>query len=418
VVAYILLVDVAAVAVLVSTARLTPITPRALVWCALLIAGLIVHKEASHGIERIREIATEGSPHTELQSIWIFAALLLLPPPLVAVVIVTGFGYSWLRVYQRRPPLHRKVFSASTVILAAWTGGMMLALAADIRHDPAGQPAIVALAGPLGLAILVVTALLYWLINYALVVGVIIMTNPHNTGRQALGHATEQLLIWAGVGLGTAVALIMTTRPWLLPILLLTVLALHLGLLLPQFQKAARTDSKTGLATLEFWHQFAGRELARAQATHATLGILIIDLDHFKQINDRYGHLSGDHVLRAVAKAMRSEVRNFDLIARFGGEEFAILMPGITADSIVPAAERVRLAINQVTVTVESIGGGTVTIDKLTASVGAALYPATATDLTALVMSADAALYAAKDSGRNQARLAPSEGIPDSLNPA
>jgi diguanylate cyclase (GGDEF)-like protein len=202
-----------------------------------------------------------------------------------------------------------------------------------------------------------------------------------------------------------------------LPILLLTVLALHLGLLLPQFQKAARTDSKTGLATLEFWHQFAGRELARAQATHATLGILIIDLDHFKQINDRHGHLSGDHVLRAVAKAMRSEVRSFDLIARFGGEEFAILMPGITADGIVPAAERVSLAINQVTVTVESIGGGTVTIDKLTASVGAALYPATATDLTALVMSADTALYAAKDNGRNQARLAPSEGIPDSLNP-
>jgi hypothetical protein len=107
VVAYILLVDVAAVAVAVavvaSTARLTPVTPQALVWCALLIAGLIVHKEASRGIERIREIATEGSPHTELQSIWIFAA---------------------------------------------WTGGMVLALAADVRHDPAGQPAIAALAGP------------------------------------------------------------------------------------------------------------------------------------------------------------------------------------------------------------------------------------------------------------------------------
>lgn len=408
---YIVLVEIAAVVAIASTARLAPITPRALAWCGLLLLGVIIHKETARGIDRIREIATEGSPHTNLQSIWFIAALLLLPPPLVALVVVFSFMYAWARVYQRRPPLHRKVFSAATVVLSCWPAGVVLALAAGKRYDPSTPP-ISTLTGINGLAILIAAGLLYWLINYALVVAVIIMTNPNGAAMKALGHPTEQLLIWAGVGLGTAVALVMTTRPWLLPLLMLTVLALHMGLLLPQFQKAARTDAKTGLAESMFWHRMAAKELARAEATHATLGILVIDLDHFKQINDRYGHLPGDDVLRAVAKAIKAAVRNYDLVGRLGGEEFAVLLPGATYNTIFPTAERLRLAVSQVSVAVEALDSTTVIVDKLTASVGAAVYPDTATDLTALIMSADAALYQAKEHGRDQTQIAPSVEIP------
>ncbi len=179
-----------------------------------------------------------------------------------------------------------------------------------------------------------------------------------------------------------------------------------------QFQRAARTDAKTGLADSVFWHRMAGKELARAQATRSTLGILVLDLDRFKLINDEYGHLPGDDVLRAVAKAIKGAVRSYDLVGRLGGEEFAVLVPDATYDTIGAAAERLRLAISQLSVTVEALDETTVPIDKLTASVGAAVYPATATELTALIMSADAAFYQAKEHGRDRTCLAPAHGIP------
>ncbi|HEX9338060.1 MAG TPA: GGDEF domain-containing protein, partial [Pseudonocardiaceae bacterium] len=209
------------------------------------------------------------------------------------------------------------------------------------------------------------------------------------------------------VGVGTALALVMTTRPWLMPVLVCTALALHVGLLLPQFQTASRTDPKTGLANGVAWHEQAEYELARANATGDTLAVLMIDLDHFKHVNDHYGHLAGDHVLKAVAAALQRDLRSYDLVGRFGGEEFVVLIPGATADTVYSAAERVRLSIGLLRVTTTTLAGGEVTIPNVTASVGAALYPATAGDLTGLLQAADAAVYAAKNTGRNKTCVAP-----------
>lgn len=403
VLAYLAVVEAAALIVIASTARLIPVTGQTLMTFGLLTAGMLVHEEASRGIERIREIAREGSPHTHPQSIWFFAAVLLLPPPLIAAVIAISYAYLWLRVYHQRPPLHRKIFSASTVVLGCCAARLVLAATTDNRT----LPPMAALNGPVGLGVLVGAALMYWLVNYALVVAVIIMTNPDQPARRALGDATEQLIIGASVGLGFAVALIMVTRPWLLPILLLTVLAIHIGLLVPQYRTAARTDAKTGLVESVFWHELAAHQLARAKATSSTVGVLFLDLDHFKQINDRYGHLAGDDVLRAVAHAMKRVTRSEDLVGRWGGEEFAVLIPNTTSETIVDTAERLRIAISQITVTTTAIGGAEVTIDALTASVGAAIYPTTASDLDVLLLSADTALYQAKDQGRNQVQVSP-----------
>jgi diguanylate cyclase (GGDEF)-like protein len=262
------------------------------------------------------------------------------------------------------------------------------------------------------LAIFVAAALLYWLVNYALVVAVLIMTHPANSGVQALGNPTEQVLIGAGVCLGYGIALTASLRPWMLPIMLGLVLGLHLGLLVPHYQRAARTDARTGLATVSFWFEQATRELLRAEGTDSTVGILMVDLDRFKAINDLYGHHCGDEVLTAVAAAMRHAVRNFDLIGRLGGEEFGVLIPGATTDTILVTAERLRAAIADVGVQCTANNGAKVTIDHLTASVGAAVYPVTAVTITELNQAADAALYRAKESGRNKAVLAATGGIP------
>ena len=147
----------------------------------------------------------------------------------------------------------------------------------------------------------------------------------------------------------------------------------------------ALQDPLTGLANLRRFH--AGLTAVLNQAAPASL--LIGDLDHFKRINDQYGHLEGDHVLVTVAAALSRSIREHDLVARIGGEEFAILLPGADLAVARGIAERMRRAV-------ESLPCG------VTISLGIALYPDHAAEPTSLVKAADDATYRAKSLGRNQ----------------
>jgi diguanylate cyclase (GGDEF)-like protein len=134
--------------------------------------------------------------------------------------------------------------------------------------------------------------------------------------------------------------------------------------------------------------------------------LALLDLDHFKRVNDGYGHLAGDIVLRAVADAIKHSVRGHDMVGRYGGEEFAVVLPGMGIDDVRGAAERVRAAIAGLRVTVPDLDGDTRVLGGLTASVGAAVFPANGTDRTSLLLAADAALYEAKTAGRDCTRVA------------
>jgi diguanylate cyclase (GGDEF)-like protein len=402
VVVYILAVEAFALVAVGFTATMVPITSQSLIWFAMLLAGEITHLEAARGIERIRELGAEGRPHMHLQSIWIFAALLLLPPPLVAAVIVVSYAHSWIRVYRRRSVLHRKVFSAGTVVLACAAAGVVLRLGTG---GPA--PYMPNLDHLGGVVTLIIAGGTYFLVNYAMVVAVIIATNPTSPGRAALGNLSDVLIVNAAVGVGSGIALVMTVRPWLLPVLVATPLALQLGLLLPQFQAAARTDAKTTLLDPSFWTEVARRELVRARRLESTLGVLIIDIDHFKDIDDSFGHLAGDEVLRAVATTIRDQVRGGDFVGRYGGDEFAVLLPGTAGAELVIVADRIRHHISRIQVSVHAINNTEpCPISGLTASIGAAAYPATATELTPLLLAADQALYDAKATGRDHTSMA------------
>lgn len=397
VLAYVVTVVVSATLVTLATAWRTPAEALTWPWFLLLSGGAVLHLEAARGIERIREIGAEGSPHAHMQSVWLFAGVLVLPMPLLVALIVISYTHSWFRVYKRRAVLFRKVFSAATVVLGSAAAQLVLGFFPDRALD---------VDGPLALLALVTAGFLYWFINYALVVTAIFVTNRQNPVRTALGNASDVLIVQASVGLGSGVAIIMTSRPWLTPMLLLTVLALHMGLLLPQFRVAARTDSKTGLVDATFWHDVAERELARARRLVSTVGVLILDLDHFKQINDVYGHLAGDRVLRAVADALKHSVRSYDLVGRFGGEEFAVLLPGVSTDEVRATAERIRLEIASLHIAVVDRLGQDRVISGLTASVGAAVFPDSATELSPLLLAADEALYQAKNNGRDRVATA------------
>ena len=157
----------------------------------------------------------------------------------------------------------------------------------------------------------------------------------------------------------------------------------------------ATIDGLTGILNRRAFLDAAEREISRCKRSGASFGFAMFDLDWFKRINDSYGHPVGDSVLRAVADTLRSAIRPHDRLGRYGGEEFALLLPGIDKTTAAAVVERCRHAIEGHSIEHE---GRTI---RMTVSAGVAAYDADGNDLTALLRSADAALYRAKQSGRN-----------------
>jgi diguanylate cyclase (GGDEF)-like protein len=168
---------------------------------------------------------------------------------------------------------------------------------------------------------------------------------------------------------------------------------------------AARTDPLTGTANRRRFLEVIDAELARAKRYGTELSCVLLDLDHFKGINDRYGHIVGDRVLVAAAEAFRAGLRAQDLIARWGGEEFVLLLPQTSLEGAEAVGERCRRSLEDVTVRSGDDRVG------VTVSVGVATYPhPSLPDADALLRFADEALYRAKSCGRNRVVSIPPAG--------
>jgi two-component system cell cycle response regulator len=183
-------------------------------------------------------------------------------------------------------------------------------------------------------------------------------------------------------------------------VMFLLVMARMVGLIDAQ-RTAATTDGLTGLKTRRFFAEVLAGEAQRAARTGQPLTVLIVDVDHFKQVNDSYGHPGGDQALTEVARRLTAGSRAGTVIARYGGEEFALLLPGTGPAGAAAAAENLRRSIGGTPIEVRP--GTAVTI---TASIGAACLPEHADGPAALILAADHALYAAKDAGRNRTIVA------------
>jgi diguanylate cyclase (GGDEF)-like protein/PAS domain S-box-containing protein len=164
-----------------------------------------------------------------------------------------------------------------------------------------------------------------------------------------------------------------------------------------RLEQEARTDALTGCANRRWFLELAAREVARARRYGEQVALLMLDLDQFKAVNDRYGHPVGDLALKKVADVCREELREEDAVGRIGGEEFAILLPETDSRRALEVGERVRQAVAASEVPVEG--------DRplhLTASIGATALRGDDTDIDVLLGRADKALYAAKEAGRNR----------------
>jgi diguanylate cyclase (GGDEF)-like protein len=163
----------------------------------------------------------------------------------------------------------------------------------------------------------------------------------------------------------------------------------------------ATYDSLTDLLNRSAILDIVQRELDRAKRQQTSVGIAMVDLDHFKRVNDTYGHIAGDVVLREVAKRITSSVRSYDAVGRYGGEEFLIVLPGRDEQAVLSAAERIRSHICSKTVTIpEEIVSVTVSLGVTVGDLAAQM------DMESLIQVADTALYKAKANGRNRVEFA------------
>jgi diguanylate cyclase (GGDEF)-like protein len=162
------------------------------------------------------------------------------------------------------------------------------------------------------------------------------------------------------------------------------------------FEQLSITDGLTKLHNHRFFHEQLPREMIRASRTGEPLSLILIDIDDFKQLNDRYGHSVGDDVLRLVADVMSAEVREMDLLARYGGEEFALLASQTTLEGAAALAEKLRLAVSAARFSLAALDGPTEI--SITVSSGVSAYRE---DEKAFFNEADRALYRAKESGKD-----------------
>ena len=173
----------------------------------------------------------------------------------------------------------------------------------------------------------------------------------------------------------------------------------------------ASRDGLTGLYNHRTFYVLLGDELARAKRFQRPVSLLLLDIDHFKRVNDTHGHLAGDAALRDLCELLRREARAIDRVCRYGGEEITVILPETDIEAAVRLAERLRAAVEA-----QAFDVGTGTPPHLTVSIGAASWPAHADNAQALVAAADAALYAAKRGGRNRvARYEPESAQPAAL---
>jgi diguanylate cyclase (GGDEF)-like protein len=173
--------------------------------------------------------------------------------------------------------------------------------------------------------------------------------------------------------------------------------ALQNAQLFQETQRLATTDPLTGLNNYRQFHALLDLEIQRARRMRYAVGMLSIDLDHFKLVNDHHGHPAGDRALQRVAELLRRRLRRTDILARVGGEEFGVILPGDDLAAVAVVAENLR----------EAVEGLPQTEARLTLSIGGASLSPEALDKQTLIDCADQALYDAKRNGRNQVRLCP-----------
>ncbi len=317
-------------------------------------------------------------------TIFFFAAAILLRPAYVILIILAAHGVELLRVRYR---WYIQAFNVANFMLCAIAAGAVFGIGEPGHSAAGGRAALFA----------VLAGLTFVALNHLLTVLVIMWARGVPISRAGTMDWDNLGTDIALMSVGALGSLLWLTDPWLAPLCLGPLFLIYRSLLVPNLKEEARTDPKTELFNMKHWHQVAQAEIERARRFRRPLSVALADFDLLRDVNNRHGHLMGDQMIRGVADAIRAELREYDLPARFGGDEFAILMPETTLPEAMAVAERIRRGVESILLKGADGSGPAASV-----SVGVALFPGHGRTASDLLAAADRAVYQAKALGRNR----------------
>lgn len=371
---------------------------QALIFIALIACGGI----AIEATRRVKE--PQGTAVRDLQSIWYLTIAIILGPfyAFLAPVLLTIY-----KIFRTQPViLYRRVFSNGTISLAYGCAALLFrAIPNSIAGDRPGSgdhaltwTVAVAACGVLG-----------WTINHALLVAAIKVSDPETHIGELVGSRESITSDSIELSLAVSVALVVAINPWLMALALPSVVMQRRYLMRVHLLAHARIDSGTGLLNAATWQREATAELIRALRSHNPIALAIIDIDHFKEVNDIAGKLVHDQLLRDVATMLKDQLPEHDLIGRFSNDEFVVMLPSTGGDEAKRISERLRDRIAGEPIAIES-GSQEGYVFRLTVSIGIAAMNESRRALGQLIGAADAALVQAKSTGWNKVYVLPEDG--------
>jgi diguanylate cyclase (GGDEF)-like protein len=373
---------------------------------AVMLATALLFEE---GAKRAGQLSfrLNDTVYRDMVGVWAIASAFVLPAgPCVAFNVVLH-TYIWFRQYKPTgTQLCRRVLTVSVYLLSGLTANALVAgRAMRLTHD-VWSPTVI---------LWMVAGIVAFTVVNRVLIGVSWVLRGVKP-RELLDTWDETLTEYADLCLGGLVTAAVVIQPWLTPLVLVPMVALQRASLVRRLEQVAITDAKTGLLNGIGWEHMAQRELTRSERENSPLAVVMVDIDYFKLVNDRYGHLVGDEVLKGIGDLIASELRGYDSAGRFGGEEFVAILPKSSDVEALAVAERIRQRIADAKLSQMTDFPIPEEQDFITVSIGVAVTPTDGLEVTDLLHAADTALYAAKEGGRNRVELArrgPGEKVRD-----
>jgi diguanylate cyclase (GGDEF)-like protein len=396
---FVLVVIGADLAAIAGSAAMTPLSGADLELAAVLLVCNLATVEVT------RRTSEPAGLVKDVHAVWELPLALLLPPVYGLLVPVPRMVLAQLRV--RPGLLYRRAFTAAALGLSYGAASLVFHAAAPAVSwaAPGSQGRVLVWA-----ALAIGCGLLKSAVNKVLVMTAVKGADRSVSVRRELFSREPLFNDAAELSVGIMVTYAVTGSPFMALVALPLVALMYRSFRHAQLVDASRVDGKTGLLNATTWQREARLETARAMRTRAPLAVAIADIDHFKIVNDTFGHLAGDLVLAAVARALSGFLRAGDLVGRFGGEEFVILLPATGASEARQITERLCARIAQITTPAsESPGSAPM---RVTISIGVAVLESSRRDLDDLIAAADHALYEAKNAGRNRVCMVSESSVP------
>ncbi len=362
----------------------------ALVFLALIACGMA----ATEATRAVRE--PQGTLARDLQSVWYLAIAITLPPfYALAAPIPLAIHKLWRT---RRMLIYRRVFSHAAI-------GLAYGLASFVFHSMPGT-----VAGPepgdglhalSWVAAVAACGLIAVIVNYGSVLVAIRLSDPDARVRDLVGSRDSLTTDLLELSLAVSLTLVVAINPVLMALALPTVVLCRRYLMQSQLVAQARIDAKTGVLNAGTWQREATAEFYRALRSNTPLALIMVDIDHFDSVNETAGLDAGDQVLQGIARTLTENLQGSGLVGRFGGEQFAILLPQTEETQARRIAERLRDHVAGEPIAIQD-GSHAGFVFRLTISIGIAILDRSRRALAELIGAADGALSEAKATGRNK----------------